>query len=166
MPKTVGNYANSLKRLIPVERMVFVRIAPNTRFAATAAFLLALLVVLSLPALAKEPAPLTPPAIVKLATVELSTELREKYSEQTVMVKVRTAISEAGLPDGELTVVTSSGDAAFDQAVVTAVKQSVFSPAYTADHKAVASVVVLPMHVKVEKYVPEEPAVPETAQSE
>lgn len=142
------------------------RIARNIRLTAAAAFLLAMLVVLSLPALAQEPVPLTPPTIVKLATVGLSPELREKYSEQTVVVKVRTAISEAGLPDGELTVVTSSGDESFDQAVVTAVKQSVFSPAYTADHKAVASVVVLPMHVKVEKYVPEEPTVPEPSQSE
>lgn len=142
------------------------KIAPTIRFAATAAFLLVLLTLLSLPALAKEPAPLTPPAIVKLATIGLSPELREKYSEQTVLVKVRTAISEAGLPDGELTVVTSSGDEAFDRAVITAVKQSVFSPAYTAEHKAVASVVVLPMHVKVEKYVPEEPAAPESPQAE
>lgn len=142
------------------------KIAPTIRFAATAAFLLVLLALLSLPALAKEPAPLTPPAIVKLATIELSPELREKYSEQTVLVKVRTAISEAGLPDGELTVVTSSGDEAFDQAVIAAVKQSVFSPAYTAEHKAVASVVVLPMHVKVEKYVPEEPAASERPQAE
>lgn len=142
------------------------KIAPTIRFAATAAFLLVLLTLLSLPALAKEPVPLTPPAIVKLATIGLSPELREKYSEQTVLVKVRTAISEAGLPDGELTVVTSSGDEAFDQAVIAAVKQSVFSPAYTAEHKAVASVVVLPMHVKVEKYVPEEPDAPERPQAE
>jgi len=143
-----------------------VRIAKNTRVVAVAAFLLALLVVLSLPVMAKEPAALTPPAIVKLAPVGLSPELREKYSEQTVVVKVRITISEAGLPDGELTVVTSSGDETFDQAVITAVKQSVFSPAYTAEHKAVASVVVLPMHVKVEKYVPEESAAPEAPQAE
>ncbi|WP_312197993.1 TonB family protein [Anaerospora hongkongensis] len=142
------------------------RIAKNTRVVAVAAFLLALLVVLSLPVMAKEPAALTPPAIVKLAPVGLSPELREKYSEQTVVVKVRITISEAGLPDGELTVVTSSGDETFDQAVITAVKQSVFSPAYTAEHKAVASVVVLPMHVKVEKYVPEESAAPEAPQAE
>lgn len=142
------------------------RIAKNTRVVAVAAFLLALLVVLSLPVMAKEPAPLTPPAIVKLAPVGLSPELREKYSEQTVVVKVRITISEAGLPDGELTVVTSSGDETFDQAVITAVKQSVFSPAYTAEHKAIASVVVLPMYVKVEKYVPEESAAPEAPQAE
>ena len=142
------------------------RIAKNTRVVAVAAFLLALLVVLSLPVMAKEPAALTPPAIVKLAPVGLSPELREKYSEQTVVVKVRITISEAGLPDGELTVVTSSGDETFDQAVITAVKQSVFSPAYTAEHKAVASVVVLPMHVKVEKYVPEESAAPEAPQAD
>lgn len=142
------------------------KIAPTIRFAAIAAFLLVLLTLLSFPALAKEPAPLTPPAIVKLAPVGLSPELREKYSEQTVVVKVRITISEAGLPEGELTVVTSSGDETFDQAVITAVKQSVFSPAYTAEHKAVASVVVLPMHVKVEKYVPEESAAPEAPQAE
>lgn len=142
------------------------RIAKRTRFVAAAALLLALLAVLSMPVMAEEPAALTPPAIVKLAPVGLSPELREKYSEQTVVVKVRTKILETGLPDGELTVIASSGDAAFDQAVVTAIGQSVFSPAYTADHKAVASVIVLPMHVKVEKYVPEEAVVQEPAKSE
>ncbi len=135
------------------------RIAKCTRFVAAAAFLLVLLIVLSLPAMAKEPAALTPPAIVKLASVGLSPELREKYSEQTVVVKVKMVISEAGLPNGELTVIASSGDAAFDQAVVTAIGQSAFSPAYTAEHKAITSVIVLPMHVKVEKYVPEEAVV-------
>lgn len=142
------------------------RTAKNTQVIVAVAFLLALLVVMSLPAMAKEPAALTPPTIVKLAPVGLSPELREKYSEQTVVVKIRTAIAETGLPAGDLTVVASSGDAAFDQAVVAAVGQSIFSPAYTADHKAVASVIVLPMHVKVEKYVPEEPTAQEPAQSD
>ncbi len=120
--------------------------------------LFVMMVVMAVPVMAQDHSTgITPPGIIRLAPVSLSPELREKYSEQTILVKLKATITESGTTADDIQVVTSSNDAAFDQAVIESLKQSVFSPAYK-DHQAVACTIVLPLHVKVEKYLPEEPA--------
>lgn len=111
------------------------------------------------PAMAQAKEPVTPPKIITLAPVGLTPELREKYSEQTILVRIKATITETGTLDNNIQVITSSGDAAFDQAVIDSIQQSVFTPAYTSDQQAIASSIVLPLNVKVEKYLPEEEAV-------
>lgn len=124
-----------------------------------------IMMVMVAPVVAQEKSNLTPPKIISLGPVTLSTELQKKYSEQTVPVKVRVNIAESGSLKGEVTIVAGSGDEAFDQAVVESVHQSVFAPAYTPEHQPVACAIVLPLHIKVEKYVPEEPDGDATAPS-
>ncbi|QDR82972.1 energy transducer TonB [Sporomusa termitida] len=114
---------------------------------------------MTMPAMAQGQDPVTPPKIVTLAPVGLTSELREKYSEQTILVRIKATITETGTMDSNIQVITSSGDAAFDQAVIDSIQQSVFTPAYTGDQQAIASSIVLPLNIKVEKYLPEEEAV-------
>jgi TonB family protein len=113
---------------------------------------------MSVPVMAKDNAAITPPQIITLAPVSLSPELREKYSEKTILVKLRATISESGTTVGDIKIITSSGDEFFDQAAIDSLKQSVFRPAYASDYQAVACTIVLPLNVNVEKYLPEEPA--------
>ncbi len=110
---------------------------------------------MSVTALAKEKAQVTPPQIITLAEISLPQDVKEKYAEQTVAVKVKATISVYGTIDGEVKIVTSSGDAAFDNAVIESIQKSVFSPAYS-DTTAIASSIILPLHVKVEKNILEE----------
>ncbi len=113
--------------------------------------------VMSMPAMAQErSSAMTPPQIVTLETVKLSPELQEKFSEQTVVVKLKATISASGTVAGQIAVISGSGDDALDQAAIAALQQSVFRPAY-AGEEAVACTVVMPLHIKVEKYLPEEP---------
>lgn len=123
------------------------------------ALMLLILMSLSVPAMAKGQTPATPPRIVTLAPIALTPELTGKYSEQTVLVKIKATILETGTMDSNVQVITSSGDPAFDQAVIDSLQKSVFTPAYTEDRQAIASSIVLPLNVKVEKYVPVEPPV-------
>lgn len=124
------------------------------------AVMLLMMAALSVPAMAQDLSgtPATPPRIVTLEPVTLTPELTEKYSEQTVLVKIKASISESGAIDRNVQIVQSSGDAAFDQAVIDSLQKSVFTPAYTKDRQAVASTIILPLTVKVEKYVPAQPA--------
>ncbi|WP_371381021.1 TonB family protein [Sporomusa aerivorans] len=132
---------------------------------AIAAVLLLLLIGLTIPVMASSNVPVTPPGISTLAPISLSPELREKYSEQTKLVKVKATVAADGIIEGDVKVVLSSGDAAFDQAVVEALQKSVFTPAYTGDNQAVACSIILPLNVNVEKYVPEEEVTGETEQT-
>lgn len=135
------------------------------RSLAAMAVLIWVMMVMAGPVLAQERSNLTPPKIVSLQPIALSTELQQKYSEQTVPVKVRINIAETGLLSGEVSILDSSGDEAFDKAVVESIQKSVFTPAYTPAHQPVACAIVLPLHIKVEKYVPEEPTIEEGAPS-
>nr|WP_092073023.1 energy transducer TonB [Dendrosporobacter quercicolus]NSL48805.1 energy transducer TonB [Dendrosporobacter quercicolus DSM 1736]SDM53023.1 TonB protein C-terminal [Dendrosporobacter quercicolus] len=119
--------------------------------------MLLILMGLSVPALAKDQTPATPPRILSLAPIALTPELTGKYSEQTVLVKIKATILDTGTMDSNVEVITSSGDPAFDQAVIDSLQKSVFTPAYTEDRQAISSSIVLPLNVKVEKYVPVEP---------
>nr|WP_255711581.1 TonB family protein [Pelosinus baikalensis] len=110
---------------------------------------------MSFSALAKDKAQMTPPQIITLAAISLPLEMKEKYAEQTVPVKIKATVSELGTVDGDVQIITSSGDAAFDNAVIESIKKSMFSPAYS-DNTAVSCSIVLPLHVKVEKNIPEE----------
>lgn len=118
--------------------------------------LLVILISLAVPVMANNNSPVTPPKIISLAPVSLSDDLREKYSEQTILVKVKATVSAIGIIDSDIRIITSSGDALFDQAVIDSMQQSVFSPAYTSDNQAVACSILFPLQVNVEKYVPEE----------
>ncbi|WP_255451364.1 energy transducer TonB [Sporomusa sp. KB1] len=129
------------------------------------ATILLLVIGIAVPAMASTNSTMTPPKIITLAPISLSPEMREKYSEQTILVKVKATIAEAGTIASDIKIITGSGDEAFDQAVIESVKQSVFSPAYTSDHQAVASSFILPLQVKVEKYLPEEPITNENVQA-
>lgn len=129
-----------------------------------AAVMLMVLLGTAVPVLGHASAPVTPPKIDSLAPVALTPELQEKYSEQTVTVKIKATITESGTVDSNIQVITGSGDAVFDQAVMDSIRNSVFTPAHTGDGQAVASSVVLPLSVKVEKYAPEEPATTESGQ--
>ena len=117
---------------------------------------LVILISLTVPVMANNPSPMTPPKIISLAPVSLSDDLREKYSEQTIQVKVKVTVSATGIIDSDIKIITSSGDALFDQAVIDSMKQYVFSPAYTGDNQAVACSILFPLQVNVEKYVPDE----------
>ncbi|MCC5468024.1 TonB family protein [Pelosinus baikalensis] len=119
------------------------------------AFTLLLIMGMSFSALAKDKAQMTPPQIITLAAISLPLEMKEKYAEQTVPVKIKATVSELGTVDGDVQIITSSGDAAFDNAVIESIKKSMFSPAYS-DNTAVSCSIVLPLHVKVEKNIPEE----------
>lgn len=110
---------------------------------------------MSFSALANDKPQMTPPHIITLAAISLPPDVREKYAEQIVPVKIKATISEYGTVDGDVQIVTSSGDAAFDNAVIESIKQSVFSPAYS-NTTAISSSVTLPMQVKVEKNIQEE----------
>ncbi|AJQ26627.1 TonB domain-containing protein [Pelosinus fermentans JBW45] len=112
---------------------------------------------MSVSALAKDKPQVTPPQIITLAAISLPQDVKEKYAEQTVAVKVKATISVYGTVDGEVKIITSSGDAAFDNAVIESIQKSVFSPAYS-DTTAISSSILLPLHVKVEKIIPEEQA--------
>ncbi len=135
----------------------------------TRQFIVAILLVvfasIAAPVMADSNSPVTPPKLVTLAPISLSPELREKYSEQTKLVKVKAAIAADGIITGDIKVVVGSGDEAFDQAVIEALQKSVFTPAYTSDNKAVACSIILPLHVNVEKYQPEEETTSETEQT-
>lgn len=119
-------------------------------------FLLLMLTGMAAPAMAGNNSPVIPPKLITLAPISLSPELREKYSEQTKMVRVKATVATDGVIAGEIKIIVSSGDAAFDQTVIEALQQSVFTPAYTSDNKAVACSIILPLTVNVEKYLPEE----------
>lgn len=119
------------------------------------AFTLLLIMGMSFSALAKDKAQMTPPQIITLAAISLPPDMKEKYAEQAVPVKIKATVSELGTVDGDVQIITSSGDAAFDNAVIESIKKSVFSPAYS-DNTAVSCSIVLPLHVKVEKNMPEE----------
>jgi len=110
---------------------------------------------MSVTAFAKDKSQVTPPQIITLAAISLPQDMKEKYAEQTVPVKVKATISVNGTVDGEVKIITSSGDAAFDNAVIESIQKSVFSPAYS-DTTAISSSIILPLHVKVEKVIPEE----------
>ncbi|SFM02685.1 energy transducer TonB [Pelosinus propionicus] len=112
---------------------------------------------MSVSALAKEKPQMTPPQIITLAAISLPQDVKEKFAEQTVSVKVKATISVSGSIDGDVQIITSSGDAAFDAAVMESIQRSVFTPAYS-DTTAVSSSIILPLHVKVEKSIPEEQA--------
>lgn len=112
---------------------------------------------MSVSALAKEKPQMTPPQIITLAAISLPQDVKEKFAEQTVSVKVKATISISGSIDGDVQIITSSGDAAFDAAVMESIQRSVFTPAYS-DTTAVSSSIILPLHVKVEKSIPEEQA--------
>ena len=128
--------------------------------------LFVMMMVMAIPVMAQDHSSgITPPRIISLAPVSLSPELREKYSEQTILVKLKATITESGTTADDIQIITSSNDAAFDQAVIDSLKQSVFSPAYK-DHQAIACTILLPLHVKVEKYLPEDPASSMPGQSE
>lgn len=120
-------------------------------------FTLLLIMGMSFSALAQEKAQITPPQIITLAAISLPTDMQEKYAEQIVLVKIKATVSDYGTVNDDVLILTSSGDIAFDTAVVESVKKSVFSPAYS-DNTAISSSIVLPLHVKVEKYIPEEQA--------
>ncbi|WP_378956853.1 energy transducer TonB [Pelosinus sp. sgz500959] len=120
--------------------------------------LLLLMTGMSVSALAQENTQMTPPRIITLATLSLSPELQDKYAEQTLLVKIKATVSEYGAADGDVQIMTSSGDIAFDNAVIALVKESEFSPAYRGN-TAVSSSILLPLHVKVEKNIPEEQAI-------
>lgn len=108
---------------------------------------LVILISLAAPVMANNNSPVTPPKIISLAPVSLSDELREKYSEQTILVKVKATVSAIGIIDSDIKIVTSSGDVLFDQAVIDSMKQSVFSPAYTSDNQAVACSILFPFRL-------------------
>ncbi|CQR74436.1 Gram-negative bacterial tonB protein [Sporomusa ovata DSM 2662] len=129
------------------------------------ATILLLVIGIAVPAMANNNSTMTPPKIITLAPISLSPEMREKYSEQTILVKVKATIAEAGTIDGDIKIITSSGDEAFDQAVIESIQKSVFSPAYSSDNKAVACSILLPLHINVEKYLPEEQVSHETVQT-
>ncbi len=112
---------------------------------------------MSVSVLAKDKPQMTPPKIITLAAISLPQDVKEKFAEQTVSVKVKATISVYGTVDGEVKIITSSGDAAFDNAVIESIQKSVFSPAYS-DTTAVSSSILLPFNVKVEKIIPEEQA--------
>jgi TonB family protein len=118
-------------------------------------FTLLLTVGMSFSALAKEKAQMTPPQIVTLEAVSLPADVKEKYAEQTVLVKVKATVSEYGTVDGDVQIITSSGDKDFDNAVIESVKKSIFTPARR-DNTLVSCSILLPLHVKVEKNIPEE----------
>ena len=119
--------------------------------------LLVVMLAMAAPVMAKANAAVTPPQIVTLAPVSLTPELQEKYSEKTVLVKLKATIFESGTA-GNIEIIISSGDEALDQAAIESLERSVFRPAYASDSQAVACTVVLPLNVRVEKYQPEEPA--------
>ncbi|CQR73874.1 Gram-negative bacterial tonB protein [Sporomusa ovata DSM 2662] len=120
---------------------------------------------MAVPVMANGNSSVTPPQIITLAPISLSAEMREKYSEQTVLVKVKATVSELGIIDGDIKIITSSGDEAFDQAVTDSLKKSVFRPAFNSDNKAVACSIIFPLQVKVEKYLPEEKVSNEAGQA-
>lgn len=79
------------------------------------AAILLLVIGIAVPAMASNNATMTPPKIITLAPISLSPEMREKYSEQTILVKVKATIAEAGTIDSDIKIITSSGDEAFDR---------------------------------------------------
>jgi len=111
---------------------------------------------MTVPVMAQQTSALTPPQLITLAPISLSAEMREKYSEQTVLVKVKATISETGIVGSDIKTLVSSGDESFDKSVIDSIQHSVFNPAYNSDHQAVECSIVLPLNVKVEKYLPEE----------
>lgn len=110
---------------------------------------------MSFSALANDKPQMTPPRIITLAAISLPPDMKEKYAEQIVPVKIKATISEYGTVGGDVQIITSSGDAAFDNAVIESIKQSAFSPAYS-DTTAISSSVILPLQVKVGKNIQEE----------
>lgn len=126
--------------------------------------LLLVLAGMAVPVMADNNPPVIPPKLITLAPISLSPELREKYSEQTKLVKVKATVAADGVIAGEIKIIAGSGDDAFDQAVAEALQKSVFTPAYTSDNKAVACSIILPLTVNVEKYQPEEAVTSETEQ--
>lgn len=134
------------------------------RIAMIVAVVLVSVMGMTTPVMANPSSATTPPQLITLAPISLSTEMREKYSEQSILVKVKATILETGIIGGDIKVVTSSGDESFDKSVTDAIQQSVFNPAYSSDHKAIACSFVLPLHVKVEKYLPEAEVSKETLQ--
>lgn len=111
---------------------------------------------MAVPGMANQSPAITPPQLITLAPISLSAEMREKYSEQTVLVKVKATILETGIVGSDMKIITSSGAESFDKSVMESIQTSVFNPAYNSDHKGVECSIVLPLHVKVEKYLPEE----------
>lgn len=120
------------------------------------------------PAMANQSSAITPPQLITLAPISLSAEMREKYSEQTVLVKVKATIAATGIIGSDMKIITSSGEESFDKSVMESIQHSVFNPAYNSDQQGVECSIVLPLHVKVEKYLPEEevkdPVTPTTPQ--
>lgn len=113
------------------------------------------LMVLGIPfaGLAQENGKAVPPQLVNLAPIAFAPEITEAYGDQVVEVRLQIRLSEEGIVQEELEVAQSSGSVALDQAVVSAVKNSVFRPAYL-DGKAIASSVLLPLHIKIEREAP------------
>ncbi|MGL5514611.1 MAG: TonB family protein, partial [Sporomusa sp.] len=94
-----------------------------------------------------------PPQLVYLAPIAIAPEITEAYGDQVVVVRLKVLLSEEGIVQEELEVTQSSGSVALDQAVVSAVRNSVFRPAYL-DGKASACFISLPLNIKVEREVP------------
>jgi TonB family protein len=140
----IERYTKNKRRCIRMRKIGFIM-----------AFTLLLTIGIPFSALAKEKAQMTPPQIITLAAVSLPPDIKEKYAEQTVLVKIKATVSEYGTVDGDVQIITSSGATAFDNAVAESVKKSVFTPAYS-DNTAVSCSILLPLHVKVEKNIQEE----------
>lgn len=127
-----------------------------------AVMIIALMLNTAVPVLGHASSPVSPPKIDRLTPVVLTPNLQEKYSEQVMTLKIKATITESGTVENNIQVITSSGDTAFDQAVIDSIRNSVFTPAHDDAGQAVVSSVILPLSVNVEKYVPEKPAATES----
>ena len=113
------------------------------------------LMVLGMPfaALAQENGKAVPPQLVNLAPIAFAPEITEAYGDQVVEVRLQIRLSEEGIVQQVLEVAQSSGSVTLDQAVISAVEDSVFRPAYL-DGKAIECSVILPLHIKIEREEP------------
>jgi TonB family protein len=106
---------------------------------------------------AKENGNSIPPKLVTMAPITVAAEINEKYAGQVLRVTLRISLSDGGAVQEEMKIIEGSGEDLIDQAVISAVKNSTFLPAYR-DGKAISSSIILPLQVEVKNDVPQEEA--------
>jgi TonB family protein len=112
----------------------------------------ALLLLVGMPALAaaNEKEAIVAPKLIHLPPIAFSEAISTEYAGQTVRVALRISLSDSGAVNGdEVSVIVSSGNDGIDQAVISAVKGAIFSPAYQ-EGRAIPITIRLPLQVEVQ----------------
>lgn len=117
--------------------------------------LICLVIGIPIMAFAKEDSVVITPQItpqILSCSIVLPEEVKKKYSEQTISLKVLISISIEGRVGNDVQLIDSSGDSIIDDIVMESVKKFRFIPARQ-DYKTIPSKVKLPIQFVNGKYV-------------